>query len=1009
MKHIYKIVSLVLIFVIFTACASQKSRGDETWLKRAYNNMTAKYNGYFNANVLIKEGIAKLTAMHKDNYNKILDVYPYIKVDNSKSLSPDFDKSMEKLAVVVSTHRYSHWVDDSYLLLGKAQFLKQDYESAEETFAYLVSEYNPEGMARRSKRERVKAKAEAKKEKERQLEEKKEVKEEIKEEKTKILKEKVKEKEKTKAEKKKELEKNRKEKEKERKQAAKDRKKGIKTAPKTIITPKSNPTKVVTPTKPKVDTVDAQKLAEKKVAEKVEFEKKLTEKKKRTSPKSYFLRHRPCYQEGMVWLAKTYIERQNYQEALVIINTLKSEGATFSDVRNELNILEAYYQIKRKNYDEAIPLLQASLKDNHSKKDKARFAYVLAQLQALGNQKEAVYASYDKVLDYSPTYEMAFNAELNKLQYAVLSGKTTIENSKKTLVKMTKDIKNADYNDQIYFAIANIDFNNKDNEAGIADLKQSLAFNSTNKALKNESYFKIATNYFEKEQFVDAKNYYDSTLTVMDKLDERYIETKGYSENLTDIAKDINIINFQDSLLKISKMTPKEKQVVAYNIKKKKEEQQQKDLAANKALDANNRIPGNDLATAFGNFGDQKSSFFAYNPEGVRNGKKDFEKIWGLDRKLEDNWNRSNRRSSNVDDSKITDNVSGESFSSELSEGEVAQLLKDVPSSEEALKDANNQVIEALFELGVLYRDKIQKYKKSIETLEKLDTRYPGNKNELQSWYYLYLSNTDIKNTVRAKYYYDKIIGKYPKENFALVLQDPDFGNKAKEELKKVDRFYEATYALYEKGNYKAAEANCTEAALKFSNATNFKPKFALIGAMCTGASMGKDAYIAALKDIVGNYKNTAEEKKAKEMLRLLDPDNFANNNLPKQLSSENSEFKKDDNLLHYIFIVFQLGETIEQPKFDISDFNSKYFRQEDLKLSTISLSTDASQDFPLILIRKFKDKEAAMKYIDATLKNKIDFVKVKYEIFATTQQNWQVIVRSQDINKYKKFYKANY
>jgi hypothetical protein len=224
-----------------------------------------------------------------------------------------------------------------------------------------------------------------------------------------------------------------------------------------------------------------------------------------------------------------------------------------------------------------------------------------------------------------------------------------------------------------------------------------------------------------------------------------------------------------------------------------------------------------------------------------------------------------------------------------------------------------------------------------------------------------------------------------------------------------VDRFYEATYALYEKGNFKAAADSCVAADTKFGAANTLKAKFALIGAMCTGSIKGKDAYVIALKDLVGNYKNTPEEKKAKEMLRLLDPDNFANNNLPKQLSTDIPDFKVENENLHYVFITFKLGESTDQPKFDLSDFNAKYYRQEDLKLSTISLSSDASQDFPLILIRKFKDKAAAMKYIDAAQKNRLDFVKVKYEIFAATQNNWQVIVRSQDVNKYKKFFRENY
>ena len=67
------------------------------------HNLTAKYNGYFNADVLVQEATAKLVEQHQDNYNQVLDVYPYLAVDNPSAAAPDLDKAIEKVAVVEPT------------------------------------------------------------------------------------------------------------------------------------------------------------------------------------------------------------------------------------------------------------------------------------------------------------------------------------------------------------------------------------------------------------------------------------------------------------------------------------------------------------------------------------------------------------------------------------------------------------------------------------------------------------------------------------------------------------------------------------------------------------------------------------------------------------------------------------------------------------------------------------------------------------------------------------------
>jgi septal ring factor EnvC (AmiA/AmiB activator) len=215
---------LIAAFLIVSGCVTQKKKGDVGPLGKGYHNMTAHYNGYYNATVLVAEGKVELENQYKDNYRKVLPVYKYLATDNPKAIAESMDKAAEKVSLVVNMHRVSHWTDDCYLVLGQAQYLKQDFESAEETLEFMAAEFNPKEVAKRE--------AKSQKSKSR----KKAVKKgkvsnsgDDGEEKVELSK---KEKKKLADKKRKEREKERKRKMKEAKKAKKARKKGKKVAPK---------------------------------------------------------------------------------------------------------------------------------------------------------------------------------------------------------------------------------------------------------------------------------------------------------------------------------------------------------------------------------------------------------------------------------------------------------------------------------------------------------------------------------------------------------------------------------------------------------------------------------------------------------------------------------------------------------------------------------------------------------------------------------------------------------
>ena len=148
MPYPINVKNTLLIFLtlgLLSGCVTKKSHQDMSKVGQFYHNVTAKYNGWFNANELVETSIATLETQHEDNYNEILPIYEYAAVDNADAVKADLDEAIKKVSVVVTLHEYSDWADDCYLLIGKSLYLKKEYEAAENALEFYQDEFLPNG------------------------------------------------------------------------------------------------------------------------------------------------------------------------------------------------------------------------------------------------------------------------------------------------------------------------------------------------------------------------------------------------------------------------------------------------------------------------------------------------------------------------------------------------------------------------------------------------------------------------------------------------------------------------------------------------------------------------------------------------------------------------------------------------------------------------------------------------------------------------------------------------
>ena len=146
-----KIGVLVTMALLVSSCKNTKSG----FISRNYHNLTARYNGLYNANLKIDDGAEKLADSQTDMYDRTLPVFKYADAAKAKSIYPQMDDALKKTSTVIQRHTLvdkngnekpdkEHWIDDNWIAYGKALFYKHEYFEAIEAFKYVEKTYKKE-------------------------------------------------------------------------------------------------------------------------------------------------------------------------------------------------------------------------------------------------------------------------------------------------------------------------------------------------------------------------------------------------------------------------------------------------------------------------------------------------------------------------------------------------------------------------------------------------------------------------------------------------------------------------------------------------------------------------------------------------------------------------------------------------------------------------------------------------------------------------------------------------
>lgn len=109
------------------------------FMRRSFQNMFTRYNYYYNARRKMLEANTNMKKRKKDNYEQIIDLFPFDPNKDSTVFASDMDTIVRKASIGLQIHDpRTKWADDLYLLMGEAYYFRGDYKRAEACFKYII-------------------------------------------------------------------------------------------------------------------------------------------------------------------------------------------------------------------------------------------------------------------------------------------------------------------------------------------------------------------------------------------------------------------------------------------------------------------------------------------------------------------------------------------------------------------------------------------------------------------------------------------------------------------------------------------------------------------------------------------------------------------------------------------------------------------------------------------------------------------------------------------------------
>jgi tetratricopeptide (TPR) repeat protein len=717
--------------------------------------------------------------------------------------------------------------------------------------------------------------------------------------------------------------------------------------------------------------------------------------------------------DAIMWKARTQIEMGAYSEAESLLDVIANDKSCPAKLIPEIKASYAHLYCTTGNNVSAIKNLEDAIELTKNKRTKARFIFILAQLYEITKKNTKAYNAYSEVVALHPQYDMYFNAKLSQARLSASDSKNRTA-SKKELQKMLGDGKNVEFQDQIFYTLAQLEMGSGNKTAATNYYRQSIAVSVNNNKQKALSYLALGDIYFDETNYKSAQSYYDSTMMFLPKEYPRYKSIDEKQKSLTNLVRYINIVSTEDSLQKIvdtygSDTTKLYAYIDKLIAKEKADEKRRQELEELKKNNAGGTQGG---ALGGGTQGGAGAWYF-YNSSTVSFGINEFNRKWG-NRKAEDNWRRANKETIMSNDPGNTQDTSSVAKDGGAKKNDKLSrdfYVKNLPFKEEDQLKSDEKIADALYNLGSIYKEQMNNNTKSIEAFEALCSRFPSHKYSLPSHFQLYRIYTTTNNTAKATEHKDYVCNKFPDSEYCSLILNPENAVVVQSAKKGISVYYDSTYALYLRKNYPQVINRCNYADSTYGTKPEKNPhvaKFAYLRAVSLGKTQGTPAMESALVRLLTQYPKDPIKPQAQALLDAIRKQNGGSSSVIPSDSAKAPEYLVNPNTEFQYMVVIETGKgDLNKFRSALSDLNTSSFGSSNLNISTVPLDSKHQ----CVLVKRFPDQKAAITYYNTLKTHPEIFANLtsgSFLVVVISTENYALFFKDKRIDLYKGFFEKN-
>ncbi len=349
--------------------------------------------------------------------------------------------------------------------------------------------------------------------------------------------------------------------------------------------------------------------------------------------------------ESMLWQARNYIESNQINEALSLLQILKSDTDFPKRLHPFLNEQFAFAYYAMESYESAANSLIEALPNAIDDNAKSRWYYLIAQLWQKVNNTDKAYSWYKKASEFSPNPIIGVYATINMIRIESEKTNRAWQLLAKDLEQITKKEKYKPYKDIIYYEMAKLAIQHKAFDKANEWLITSIKNNYENPKQKQITFELLGEINYNENKFAIAKIAYDSISNIL-KTNPQFEQLTLRKKWLGTVVQELSNVQNEDTLQYIYKLPLDQQAQYAKKWQKRKAENT---IALKELFSDHIKNPSKSIQTSqyinsntnnsIVNNNNNIGNFYFENTNTLTQGKQSFIQKWG-ERPNVDNWRR---------------------------------------------------------------------------------------------------------------------------------------------------------------------------------------------------------------------------------------------------------------------------------------------------------------------------------------------------------------------------------